>query len=91
MLAEKKQRVIIPEDFKRYFWDVAFEELSWEKNQRFIVERLLNYGGLKEIKWLLSYAGNQFIKSVVKNSRNLNPKTMNYWNVMLTPVNRKFT
>jgi hypothetical protein len=89
MLSEKKHKVILPENFKRYFWDVAFEELSWEKNQRFIVERLLNYGSVKEIKWLIASAGKKYIKSVVKNSRNLNVKTKNYWNVMLTPVSRK--
>jgi len=89
MLSEERHKAKIPEEFQRYFWDVTFDELSWVKNRQFIAERLLNYGGPREIKWLLSYTGNQFIKSVIKNSRNLNAKTKNYWEIMLTPANRK--
>jgi hypothetical protein len=74
----------LPEELKKYFWDVAFDDLSLEKHTLFITERILNYGDLDSIKWLLSYTGNDYIKSVIKNSRNLNTKTKNYWQIMLT-------
>jgi hypothetical protein len=84
MLTKIKYSGKLPLDLKKYFWDVAFDDLSLEKHTLFIAERILNYGDLDSIKWLLSHTGNNYIKSVVKNSRNLNAKTKNYWQIMLT-------
>ena len=74
----------MPEELRKYFWDVAFDELNTEKYPRFIAERILNYGDLNGIKWLLSWADNSFIRAIVNNSRNLNAKTRNYWRIILT-------
>ena len=82
-MAEAFRKSRLPGDLKKYFWDVDFEELSFEKYPRFIAERILNYGDLNEVRWLLSFTDKQFIKSLVENSRNLNAKTRNYWKTML--------
>lgn len=74
----------LPEDLNKYFWDVSFDELSFEKYPRFIAERIMNYGDLKAIKWLLSVSGTELIRAVVKTSRNLNPKTKNFWQIKLS-------
>lgn len=84
MLKEKNTSSKLPGEFEKYFWDVAFDELTIEKYPGFIAERILNYGDLNGLKWLLSWADKKFIKKVVKNSRNLNSKTKNYWQLMLT-------
>jgi hypothetical protein len=76
----------LPKEFQRYFWDVAFEELTIEKYPRFIAERLLNYGDLNGIRWLLSLTDRKFIRTLVNDSRNLNPKTRNYWQIILAEV-----
>ena len=73
----------IPETLRKYFWDVAYEDLSLEKYPKFIAERILNYGDLDAVKWLQSVLDRDFIRSVIINSRNLNPKTKNYWKLML--------
>jgi hypothetical protein len=75
---------MLPEELQKYFWDVAFDELTIEKYPRFIAERILNYGNLNGIKWLLSWADKNFIRAIVDNSRNLNAKTKNFWQIMLT-------
>jgi len=90
MLSEERRLTKIPEEFKRYFWDVSFDKLSLKKNRQFVTERILNYGGLKEIKWLLSCTDKPFIKSVIKKSHNLNSKTKNYWEVVLASSKSKF-
>jgi hypothetical protein len=78
----------IPEEFQKYFWDVAFKDLSLEKYSRFIAERILNYGDLESVRWLIVTVGMDFISSVVKTSRNLNPKTLNFWQIRLSaPAN----
>ena len=84
MLSDNKQSSRLPEEFQKYFWDVAYNELTIEKYPRFIAERILNYGDLNGIKWLLSWTDRHFIKTIVDNSRNLNAKTKNYWQIMLT-------
>lgn len=84
MLSNSKHKTKLPKEFKRYFWDVAFDELLFEEYPRFVAERLLNYGDVYEIKWLLSCTNRKFIKSIVENSRNLNTKTKNYWQIILS-------
>jgi hypothetical protein len=73
----------LPEEFRKYFWDVAFDELTFDKYPRFIAERLLNFGNLDDIKWLLARTDRQFLDSLVETSRNLNDKTKNYWQIIL--------
>ncbi len=84
MLLQKKDNKQLPKEFQKYFWDVSFDELSFDKYPRFIAERLLNYGDLYSIKWLLSVTDKQFIKSLTESSENLNAKTKNYWQIMLS-------
>jgi len=74
----------LPEEFRKYFWDVDYDDLSLEKYPKFIAERIMNYGDLDAVKWLQSVLEMEFIRSVVLKSRNLNPKTRNYWELMLS-------
>jgi len=84
MLLTKNRLDNLPLEFRKYFWDVVFEELSFEKHSRFIAERLLNYGDMSAIKWLLSHVDKQYIQILVEKSRNLNAKTKNYWKIVFT-------
>jgi hypothetical protein len=84
MLSGNKHTLKLPGEFKKYFWDVAFDELTIEKYPRFIAERILNYGDMNGIKWLLSWADKHFIRILIENSRNLNAKTKNFWQIILT-------
>ena len=69
---------IIPEEFKKYFWDTEFEKLDKEKNKRYIISRLYCYGDLKVLKWIKQNYTNQDIEDVARNSRNLKPIVANY-------------
>ena len=73
----------LPEEFRKYFCDVDYDDLSPDKYPKFIAERIMNYGDLDSVKWLQSVLEREFIRSVVMNSRNLNPKTKNYWELVL--------
>ncbi len=83
MLPESGHNNSLPEEFRKYFWDVDYDELSLEKYPKFIAERIMNYGDLDSVKWLQSVLDREFIRSVVINSRNLNPKSKNYWELVL--------
>ena len=80
----RKHKTPLPQEFRKYFWDVAFDELTFEKYPEFIAERILNYGDLKGVKWLLKRTDKQLIRTLLKNNRKLNAKTKNYWKIMLT-------
>lgn len=68
----------MPNEFKKYFWDVNFKELDIEKNKQYIISRLYSYGNLKAIKWIKETYTSKDIKNVAKNSRNLKPLVANY-------------
>ena len=73
----------LPDNYRKYFWDCDFHEITMEKYKFFITERLLNYGNEQTLKWLLSNIEKSDLKNVVINSRNLNKKTRNYWELIL--------
>jgi hypothetical protein len=84
LITDKEHNNNLPQDFHRYFWDVSFEELTLEKYPRYIAERILNYGDLHAVKWLLSWIDKKFLRTIIESSRNLNSKTRNYWQILLT-------
>ena len=71
-----------PKILSKYFWDCYFEELDLDKHLFFIAERLLNYGNIQAIRWLIKEAGHSYISKVIKKSRCLDAKTKNYWKLM---------
>ncbi len=73
----------LPETMRKYFWDCNFESLSMKAYSFFISERILNFGDLVSIKWLLSQIDKSHLKKVIQKSRNLDKKTRNYWSIML--------
>ena len=48
MLSETGSGFDIPEEFRKYFWDVDYDDLSLKKYPKFIAERILNFGGMKK-------------------------------------------
>ena len=73
----------LPDALRKYFWDCNFDDLSMERYPVFIVERVLNFGDMVSVKWLLANTERGFLKKLVENSRNINKKTRNYWTIML--------
>lgn len=76
---QKRNSKKIPVRFKKYFWDCDFMLLNFEEYDFFIIERIINFGNMDSLKWLLSMVDYKKIKIVVEKSRNLNRKTRNYW------------
>lgn len=72
---------ILPKEFKKYFWDCDFEQLQMNDHAVFITERILNFGNLPAVRWLLSVIDKSFLMDVVEHSRNLDKKTRNFWRV----------
>lgn len=73
----------LPEHLRKYFWDCDYNELNLAQSSEFIAERILNFGEMRSLKWLLSKIDKNFLKQLVNKSRNLNNKTRNLWRIIL--------
>ena len=69
----------LPEYFKAYFWDIDFSTLDPIGDSRFIIKRALDRGNTSAIKWLFATYPLEIIKDTVLESRDLSPKTANFW------------
>ena len=48
---------VLPESLRPLFWSYNFAALDPEKNQKTIVVNVINYGDLKQWRWLKEYYG----------------------------------
>ena len=60
------------------FWDVRREDLDLDKHSEYIIERVLEYGLLKDWNLLRSYYGLFKIVEVTKEMRDLEPRALAY-------------
>lgn len=68
-----------PQYLKTYFWDTKLNDINLKTHSPFVIERILEWGDKKSIHWLLDTYGPRDIKSTVIKSRNISPKTANFW------------
>ena len=73
----------LPGFLKKYFWDVDFSDIDKKINNRFIIERILEYGDKKAVRWLFKNYSLKGIKSVVYKSRFLSPRSLFFWTLFL--------
>lgn len=71
----------IPQDFKKYFWDTNFTTLDINKNETYIIERLLELGDINELSWLNDAYNKDKIVQTLQNSRRISPKTGNFYSL----------
>lgn len=70
---------------RRHFWDKA--PLSLRRDKYIIIERVLEFGTEEEVGIVLDFYGPESIKEVVRQSRALSPRTVNYF-VLLFGLSR---
>jgi len=78
-----KSQSLLPAHFSAYFWDTRFtgrELIDWPEHT---IERVLEYGQWKDIRFLRGIVGDEAIRSVVKSSRKLSSRTVNLWTILL--------
>lgn len=82
-IATSEKNKSIPDILKKYFWDCNFDELNMNEHKFFIAERILRFGNIDSVKWLLQAIDTNFLKNIIQKSRNLDDKTKNFWQIML--------
>ncbi|HLD70908.1 MAG TPA: hypothetical protein VI937_03430 [Negativicutes bacterium] len=69
----------LPFFLKEYFWDIDFNDLDFKKSKVFVLKRILDKGNDKALLWIRQHYTNQEIKKLLLNTRDISPKTANFW------------
>jgi len=77
-----------PAFLKKYFWDIDFNKLNVSERSTYVIERILEMGDEKAIRWLLKTFPKRVIKNVIVSSRGLSPQTGSFWSLVLN-INQK--
>ena len=59
------------------FWDI--DKLDSKKNQKFIIERILNFGDEEDFRWAMKSYGSDAIKESLSQSKTLDKKSLFFW------------
>lgn len=60
---------------RKIFWDIDFDTLDYVKHKNFIIERVLNKGGLVDWNFIKQKYGLEDIRSIAPRLRSLDRKT----------------
>ena len=64
-------------------WDTNPATIDTKEHADYIIERVLDFGNDKEVKWLKYSDSPQHIKRVVERSRSLRSRTKKLWTLLL--------
>ena len=65
------------------FWDTDPEKIDFQKNKRFVIERVLKFGDFSDYNWLKSLYSPKEILDILKRDRSsLDKKSMNFWSII---------
>ncbi len=65
------------------FWDVDPKTIDPETHARYIIERVLDFGNDKEVRWMYGKYPHSLIAEIVQNSRVLRPQTKALWQTLI--------
>lgn len=66
------------------FWDVDPKTIDPKKHARYIIERILEFGNDREVRWMWRYYPHRTIRDILENSRGvIHEKTKALWSLVL--------
>ena len=71
-------KIGIPLISKQAFWDVEFDKIDFNKNARFVIEKVITRGKLEDFISLRTYYGDDKIKHEIIKSRWLSKIDINF-------------
>lgn len=64
------------------FWDTDPKKLDKNKNARYIIERIMDFGNDKEVKWMRNYYSKSLLAKVSKTSKSLHSSSRVLWKLI---------
>lgn len=77
-----KMKPSLPPTITKYFWGDDLSQLSWEKNEKYITQTILEKGDHNAISWLLSHVDKSYLKKQLPHLK-LSDKSTNFWSQYL--------
>ena len=81
----------LPDFLRSLFWEVDFSQVHLKNNQRYVIERIIEYGDDESIIWMRRNVAAKDIAAVVKSSRAISPNTASLWALILDISNEEIT
>lgn len=72
------------------FWDADPQQLDFDANRRYVIERVLNRGTLSDLKEAFAYYGRNVIADVAVTLRSLEPRALSFASCVLSVPREKF-
>jgi hypothetical protein len=80
---------------KRLFWDRSLREEDLQKYPVWVVERILDYGNLDDVRAISGLMGKEAFLQAVRTARRVSSRTRNFWRQILEteglPCTRKYS
>ena len=73
----------LPEFLRPLFWDTDFDRLCLSGHERYVIERVLEYGDVLEVRWMMRCFAREQIVQVLRTSRRLTRKSAHFWSFIL--------
>ena len=73
----------LPPFLRPYFWDTNFDALRLPRYEFYCIERLLEYGDDRAIRWLCKSFQREQLADVIRKSRAISLRTANFWGLLL--------
>jgi len=64
------------------FWDTDTKKLDINKNAKYIIERIMDFGNEDEARWMRKYYPKSLLAEVVRTSRVLGSSSKILWTVL---------
>lgn len=68
---------------KHLFWDIDKSSFDIQKHRRWLIERVIGYGGLNDWRFIRSFYGNDILREEVVQIRTMKKKDLNFVSKML--------
>lgn len=77
----KRKNVLgsVPERIKRHIWDARKDEVDPERHKAFLIRRIIEFGDLDDVRWMLDTYSRDEIVGVLKKSKGISRKTAWFW------------
>ncbi|HIE38203.1 MAG TPA: hypothetical protein EYH30_01215 [Anaerolineales bacterium] len=73
----------LPKFLRPLFWDTNFDRLRIPGHERYIIERVLEYGDVAEVRWMMQCFPREQIVETLRRSRGLSRKSARFWSLVL--------
>lgn len=68
---------------QKYFWEIDLEKVDMRQCKQYIIERILEMGDERAIRWLRKNFSPREIKETLRKSRRISSRSLNYWHLIL--------